>query len=328
MGIVPIGKSEQVPLAPEAPMEQYPLHASFARSRFRNFNHSTANPKVSRFFSTEAPKKKDYEDFYRKSRFRGSKLGGNRETFFRHLQNAPFYPLVIEWLFSPFSSNLRQISFQEFKNKLLKPGLVDRIVVSNESVAKVYVRRSPQNQSRYDTIEGSYFEIPIREGVKSCQTRYKYYFDIGSGYSFEKMLGKAEEAMGIDPHDYVPVTYVSEIDWHKAIMWSCVSEKFQGWPSKGDEVSGGGTPMRPDEPLDVFLFAIFNENQKPAPDKEVVLKKATEYGAVEIWMNERVRRACANSCADFMYGFRESSAKKGVEYWLIWKFEGEQHLLI
>lgn len=36
-----------------------------------------------------------------------------------------------------------------------------------------------------------------------------------------------------------------------------------------------------------------------------MVKKATEYGAVEIWMNERVRRACANSCADFLYGFLE-----------------------
>ena len=35
------------------------------------------------------------------------------------------------------------------------------------------------------------------------------------------------------------------------------------------------------------------------------MKKAAEYGAVEIWMNERVRRACASSCADFLYGFRE-----------------------
>lgn len=40
-------------------------------------------------------------------------------------------------------------------------------------------------------------------------------------------------------------------------------------------------------------------------DGDLVLKKATEYGAVEIWMNERVRRACANSCADFLYGFLE-----------------------
>ncbi|KAH9707543.1 serine/threonine-protein kinase STN7 [Citrus sinensis] len=40
-------------------------------------------------------------------------------------------------------------------------------------------------------------------------------------------------------------------------------------------------------------------------DGDLVLKKATEYGAVEIWMNERVRRACANCCADFVYGFFE-----------------------
>ncbi|KAK9276602.1 hypothetical protein L1049_006137 [Liquidambar formosana] len=67
---------------------------------------------------------------------------------------------------------------------------------------------------------------------------------------------------------------------------------------------------------------------KPSLKKEgeLVLKKATEYGAVEIWMNERVRRACANSCADFVYGFLESSSKKGAEYWLIWRFEGEATL--
>ncbi|KAJ9163382.1 hypothetical protein P3X46_023057 [Hevea brasiliensis] len=65
--------------------------------------------------------------------------------------------------------------------------------------------------------------------------------------------------------------------------------------------------------------------KKPSSKKEgdLVLKKATEYGAVEIWMNERVRRACASSCADFVYGFLERSSKKGGEYWLIWRFEGE-----
>ncbi|XP_048134689.1 serine/threonine-protein kinase STN7, chloroplastic isoform X3 [Rhodamnia argentea] len=59
---------------------------------------------------------------------------------------------------------------------------------------------------------------------------------------------------------------------------------------------------------------------------DLVLKKATEYGAVEIWMNERVRRACASSCADFVYGFLENSSKKGGEYWLIWRFEGKSTL--
>ncbi|XP_073003082.1 serine/threonine-protein kinase STN7, chloroplastic [Typha latifolia] len=61
---------------------------------------------------------------------------------------------------------------------------------------------------------------------------------------------------------------------------------------------------------------------------DLVVKKATEYGAVEIWMNERVRRACSSSCADFVYGFLESKpkGKAGGEYWLVWRFEGEDTL--
>ncbi|KAL7217095.1 hypothetical protein ACSBR1_028915 [Camellia fascicularis] len=62
-----------------------------------------------------------------------------------------------------------------------------------------------------------------------------------------------------------------------------------GWPSKGDEnedgaseanaasyngnlvrrvLTGGGTPLRPNEPLNVFLFGLFNEDQKPGPTSE------------------------------------------------------------
>lgn len=62
-----------------------------------------------------------------------------------------------------------------------------------------------------------------------------------------------------------------------------------GWPSAGDEneigagiqnaaayngnlvkrvLSGGGTPLKPEIPIDVFLFALFNENQKNGPTSE------------------------------------------------------------
>ncbi|KAL2347519.1 hypothetical protein Fmac_001519 [Flemingia macrophylla] len=74
------------------------------------------------------------------------------------------------------------------------------------------------------------------------------------------------------------------------------------------------------------VYRVSLANKPSSKEGDLVLKKATEYGAVEIWMNERVRRACANSCADFVYGFLESSSKKAAEYWLIWRFEGNSTL--
>ncbi|KMS97390.1 hypothetical protein BVRB_6g155590 [Beta vulgaris subsp. vulgaris] len=76
----------------------------------------------------------------------------------------------------------------------------------------------------------------------------------------------------------------------------------------------------------VYKVSLANTKRSSMKEGDLVLKKATEYGAVEIWMNERVRRACASSCADFLYGFMESSSKKADEYWIIWRFEGESTL--
>ncbi|KAL8153880.1 hypothetical protein V2J09_011640 [Rumex salicifolius] len=74
------------------------------------------------------------------------------------------------------------------------------------------------------------------------------------------------------------------------------------------------------------VYRVQLASKPSSKEGDLVLKKATEYGAVEIWMNERVRRACASSCADFVYGFLENSSKKGGEYWLIWRYEGANTL--
>lgn len=91
---------------------------------------------------------------------------------------------------------------------------MDHIVVSNKSVAKVYVRSSPHNQTSVDDFQG-----PVSGGAaKGHGGQYKYYFNIGSVESFEEKLEEAQEALGIDPHDYVPVTYVSEMVWYQELL--------------------------------------------------------------------------------------------------------------
>lgn len=103
---------------------------------------------------------------------------------------------------------LFQISFQEFKNKLLEPGLVDRVVVSDKSVAKVYIKSSPQaaSQTQNNDTTSDSRTVPTRP----APSKLKFHFNIRNPESFEERLERAQEALRIDPHDYVPVIYPSE----------------------------------------------------------------------------------------------------------------------
>ncbi|QCD88371.1 AFG3 family protein [Vigna unguiculata] len=201
-------------------------------SNLPDFKSVAANPSVRRFFSSEAPKKKNYEKFYPKEKKEVPKEDGKKydskdnsnantddhgnfqETFMKQVQNI-ITPLLVMGLFlSTFSNGPREqqeISFQEFKNKLLEPGLVDHIVVSNKSVAKVYIRNSPRNQTDSEVVQGT---LPAKE----YGGQYKYYFNIGSVESFEEKLQEAQEALGIDSHDFVPVTYSAEMVWYQELM--------------------------------------------------------------------------------------------------------------
>ncbi|QCD86116.1 ATP-dependent zinc metalloprotease FTSH 10, mitochondrial-like isoform X1 [Vigna unguiculata] len=197
-----------------------------------DFKSVAANPRVRRLFSSEAPKKKNYEKFSPKEKKEGPKEndkkydskdnsnantddhGNFREAFMKEVHTIISSVLVMGLFISYWSSNPREqqeISFQEFKNKLLEPGLVDHIAVSNKSVAKVYIRNSPRNQTDSEVVQGT---LPAKE----YGGQYKYYFNIGSVESFEEKLQEAQEALGIDPHDFVPVTYSAEMVWYQELM--------------------------------------------------------------------------------------------------------------
>lgn len=210
-----------------------------------DFRYFFTNQRISRYFSSKAPKKKSYENYYPKDKKEapkqneqkaGSKEEGKTEgqdpfteasvknlvSFTKNLQNVVGSLVVVALILlamSPTQHEERQISFQEFKNKLLEPGLVDRIVVSNKSVAKVYVRSSPRNQIIQASTDEPDFAKPSSDiSAKEKPSQYKYYFNIGSVDAFEEKLDEAQETLGIDPHDYVPVTYVSEMAWFHELM--------------------------------------------------------------------------------------------------------------
>ena len=100
----------------------------------------------------------------------------------------------------------REISFQEFKNTLLEQGLVDRVEVSNKTQAKVYVRSSPIAPGASGSRGGDF-------AAAADPAKFKYYFNIGSLDSFERKLEEAQEILGVDPHEFVPVTYLNEVAW-------------------------------------------------------------------------------------------------------------------
>lgn len=83
-------------------------------------------------------------------------------------------------------------------------------------MAKVYVRISPQPKSQGQNSDTHISTIDVPG--KPAPSRCKYYFNIGSVDSFEEKLEEAQEAMGIDPHDFVPVTYVAEVNWFQEVM--------------------------------------------------------------------------------------------------------------
>ncbi|KAI5073818.1 hypothetical protein GOP47_0011831 [Adiantum capillus-veneris] len=113
-------------------------------------------------------------------------------------------------------NDAQEISFQEFKTKLLELGLVDRIEVVNKTLAKVHVKSTSSQKNNGGQQDST------------GQSQYKYYFNIGSVDSFERKLEEAQESLGIDPRDYVPVVYVDEHGWVQELMRMAPTILFVG----------------------------------------------------------------------------------------------------
>jgi Protein kinase domain len=58
----------------------------------------------------------------------------------------------------------------------------------------------------------------------------------------------------------------------------------------------------------------------------LIVKRATEFGEAEVWMNERLSRAAPNAIAPFLSAYADGPPQAGTPLVLIWRFEGKETL--
>lgn len=119
----------------------------------------------------------------------------------------------------------REITWQEFRNKLLVKGYVSKLIVINNNLVKVVLNDNGKNQ-------------PENMGHDF------YFFTIGSVESFERKLKKTQDELNIAEDFRIPVLYTREGNWVKVafqILPTALLIAGLIWiTTKGASAAGGG----------------------------------------------------------------------------------------
>lgn len=159
----------------------------------------------------------------------------------------------------------QEITFQEFRNKFLMTGLVERLEVINEKVARVILKPNAQAQHLSHDEDGSGHNTewndqdetkmeyvspqnaPHTEGRGSNKPP-QYYFYIGSVESLEQKLTAAQQQW--HPSKWVEVQYINKTDWAVELIKAAplililgtMYYMMKGMPGSAAG-GGGGGPM-------------------------------------------------------------------------------------
>ncbi|KAL4906629.1 hypothetical protein BDW74DRAFT_150845 [Aspergillus multicolor] len=98
----------------------------------------------------------------------------------------------------------KDITWEEFRNKYLDKGLVEKLVVSNRNRVRIELNR--------EAVARMYPDSP------AAQPSFYYFFTVGSVESFERKLDQAQYELGIPSSERIPVSYVDEISWGTALL--------------------------------------------------------------------------------------------------------------
>lgn len=167
----------------ESQLNMYKEHSQTNGEKAQsNSNNSSKNgkPKIEFVFTKNAkgPEKKNPQN--PKPQF--------RLTF----GNAVLIAALVVFLFNVLGgvSSSKEISWQEFRNKILARGFVDKLIVVNKQFVEVELNAQGKSHPEF--------------------TQSYYYFNIGSLEKFEQKLSKAQEELQISEEMKVPVLYVQQ----------------------------------------------------------------------------------------------------------------------
>eukprot|EP00124_Ichthyophonus_hoferi_P001973 Ihof_evm5s120 gene=Ihof_evmTU5s120 len=95
-----------------------------------------------------------------------------------------------------------ELDYQTFRRTLLANNQVEKIVVANKSVVRVYIKEGIQLDA-YQQLKG--LDGPVHKHPE----RAAYYFVIATPDTFENNIEMAQTNLGISPDDFVPITYIN-----------------------------------------------------------------------------------------------------------------------
>lgn len=109
---------------------------------------------------------------------------------------------IIAFAYFSQSPQGEEISWKEFENSLLSNHAVDKMVVVNKEVARIYIKADSLGNAKYKNVRA------LKEGPH-------YQMNIGSVETFEDKMAKAQKRFKDD--QIVPVEYKTETNWFSSV---------------------------------------------------------------------------------------------------------------
>jgi AFG3 family protein len=132
---------------------------------------------------------------------------GNRFSW-RWMYLFLFVLLLIPQILNNYS-NGKEITWQQFEKDILRPNAVEKIEITNNEKADIYIKKEFATDSFFKEVMKPAFGRGINSGPH-------YSFNIGSVESFEKKLDEAEKILPLS--EKINVSYVKKTNWFGNIL--------------------------------------------------------------------------------------------------------------